>query len=160
MVYSKVKHLHGGSREEPIEAEEMLKVASGVAQALEHAHHAGIVHRDLKPANIMIGVDGFAKVLDFGLAKRTWTPHALSSTETALAISTPTQLLGTVAYMAPEQILGQDVDPRTDLFAFGIILYEMIAGHHPWPHMSAVDTMHAIAHDEPPFLEGPTATSS
>jgi len=139
----------------PIPAEEVVKIASGVAQALDHAHHAGIVHRDLKPANIMVCVDGFAKVLDFGLATRSWTPHALSTADTALAVSTPRQLLGTAAYMAPEQISGQEVDPRTDLFALGIILYEMIAGHHPWPHMSTVDTMHAILHDEPPALEGP-----
>jgi serine/threonine protein kinase len=80
---------------------------------------------------------------------------ALSIAETeAIATSSPGQMLGTVAYMAPEQILGQDVDMRADLFALGIILYQMIAGRHPWPRVSTIDTMHAILHDDPPALTG------
>uniref|UniRef100_Q01Y07 Serine/threonine protein kinase n=1 Tax=Solibacter usitatus (strain Ellin6076) TaxID=234267 RepID=Q01Y07_SOLUE len=131
--------------------ERYLDVARQVLQALCAAHRAGIVHRDLKPANIMVRFDGYVKVLDFGLAK--WiTPggHSVQLEPPAtMTLSQPGQIVGTVAYMSPEQILGQEVDQRSDLFAFGIILYEILSGLHPWPRKSAVDTMHAILHDEP-----------
>jgi serine/threonine protein kinase len=135
----------------PAAAERCIELARQVLQALRAAHAAGIIHRDLKPGNIMVRFDGYAKVLDFGLAKRIPT-GATRTDDTATAVSAPGQILGTVAYMSPEQILGKDVDARGDLFAFGIILYEMIAGRHPWPRKSAVDTMHAILHDDPPPL--------
>src|ERR1700736_6558879 len=76
-----------------------------------------------------------------------------SSGLSATGLSVPGQILGTVAYMSPEQILGQEVDQRSDLFAFGIVLYEMLTGGHPWPRKSAVDTLHAILHDDPPPME-------
>jgi len=126
-----------------------------VLAALGAAHRAGIIHRDLKPANIMVRADGYLKVLDFGLAKRMPAGVADQRESTAtLDISHPGQILGTVAYMSPEQIAGQNVGPRSDLFAFGIILYELLVGQHPWPRDSAVDTLHAILHDEPPPMEG------
>jgi serine/threonine protein kinase len=136
-----------------------LDIVRQVIQALRAAHKAGIVHRDLKPANIMVRFDGYVKVLDFGLAKR--IPGAggkeAGDTETA-DLTTPGQVIGTVSYMSPEQILGEEADARSDLFALGVILYEISAGHRPWlRRKSPVDTMHAILHDEPPPMDAPAA---
>src|SRR5260370_675851 len=107
--------------------EHSLEIARQVLEALRAAHRAGIVHRDLKPQNIMVRFDGYVKVLDFGLAKRIPASGGLPTEKTASTdTSHPGQILGTVAYMSPEQILGQEVDQRSDLFAFGIVLYEML----------------------------------
>jgi len=128
-----------------------LEVARQVLEALRAAHDAGIVHRDLKPQNIMVRFDGYVKVLDFGLAKRIPVTRGLQTEATAsVGLSVPGQIVGTVAYMSPEQILGQQLDQRSDLFAFGIILHEILTRQHPWQRPSSVDTMHAILHDEPP----------
>ena len=130
--------------------ERSVEVARQVLEALRAAHQAGIIHRDLKPANIMVRFDGYVKVLDFGLAKRVLASGMVPSEDPATDLSLPGQILGTVAYMSPEQIQGQEIDPRSDLFAFGIILHEMLTGEHPWPRKSTVDTLHAILHDDPP----------
>ena len=149
--------------------ERNLEIARQVLEALRAAHHADIVHRDLKPENIMVRSDGYVKVLDFGLAARMPTTRALQAESVATTDSTfmaplrtddvdnrllsrPGQILGTIPYMSPEQIQGREVDQRTDLFAFGIILYEMLTGRHPWPRPSPVDTLHAILHDDPPEI--------
>src|ERR1700674_1840594 len=116
--------------------ERTLEIARQVLEALREAHRAGIVHRDLKPANIMVRSDGYVKVLDFGLAKRMPTSGVLQTEDTVTDLSLPGQILGTVAYMSPEQILGQEIDQRSDLFAFGIVLYEMLTGEHPWRRQS------------------------
>jgi TolB-like protein/Tfp pilus assembly protein PilF/predicted Ser/Thr protein kinase len=127
-----------------------LEIARQVLEALRAAHRAGIVHRDLKPENIMVRFDSYVKVLDFGLAKMMPTPPLLKTQATAAAsLSSPGQIVGTVAYMSPEQIQGRDADQRSDLFSFGIILYEMLTGHHPWPFILSVDRQHAILHDDP-----------
>jgi serine/threonine protein kinase/tetratricopeptide (TPR) repeat protein len=134
--------------------DQCLGIARQVLAALGAAHRTGIVHRDLKPENVMVRADGYVKVLDFGLA--TWLP-ATGRRDTAATLTAsgtaPGQILGTIAYMSPEQIEGHTVDQRGDLFAFGIILHEMLAGQHPWPRASTVDTLHAILHDEPPACD-------
>jgi serine/threonine protein kinase len=104
--------------------ERAVAVIRQVVEALGAAHQAGIVHRDLKPANIMVRFDGYVKVLDFGLAKR--IPGAPTPDDTGtVSVTRPQEIVGTVAYMSPEQISGGEADARSDLFAAGIILYEM-----------------------------------
>src|SRR6185503_16050013 len=129
--------------------ERSLGIARQVLEALSTAHRAGVVHRDLKPENVMVRADGYVKVLDFGLAKWVPTDAPLQAERPTMHVTQPGQILGTVAYMSPEQIQGRDVDARSDLFAFGILLYEMLTGRHPWPRPSAVETLHAILHDDP-----------
>jgi DNA helicase-2/ATP-dependent DNA helicase PcrA len=131
-----------------------LEIAIQVGEGLTNAHEHGIVHRDLKPENLMISRDGYAKILDFGLAKLTERrERALvhNSTEKTL-IQVQTQdgmILGTISYMSPEQLLGQRVDLRSDIFSFGIVLYEMTTGLCPFANDNKIDTMHAILHKEP-----------
>ena len=106
----------------------------------------------------MVRFDGYVKVLDFGLAKRlsaTRPPH--TDSPATINLSLPGHILGTVAYMSPEQILGKEIDRRSDLFAFGIILYEMVTGQQPWPRQSSVDTLHAILHDDPSLMAATSA---
>jgi serine/threonine protein kinase/tetratricopeptide (TPR) repeat protein len=139
--------------------ERRLETMRQVLEALRAAHCAGIVHRDLKPQNIMVRFDGYVKVLDFGLAKQMPAARSVQRENVAAAEATvPGQILGTVGYMSPEQIQGHPVDQRSDLFAVGIILFEMLTGQHPWPRQSIVDTLHAIIHDDPPPVK--TTTSS
>ncbi|HVL66928.1 MAG TPA: protein kinase [Vicinamibacterales bacterium] len=127
-----------------------LEYAVQVASALEAAHAAGIVHRDIKPANIMITADRRAKVLDFGLAKL--AERAPSDATISVAGTTPGTILGTAAYMSPEQAQGQAVDARSDIFSFGAVLYEMLAGRRPFAATSDVGLLTAILRDDPPPL--------
>jgi len=127
----------------------VTKIAEGVAAA----HERGIVHRDLKPENVIITRDGQVKILDFGLARV--LPVADSTGKTlsgAMGVTTPGMVVGTAGYMAPEQVRGQPVDHRADIFALGCILYEMLAGRRAFPGPSAIETMASILHDEPPAL--------
>lgn len=138
--------------------ERSLDVARQVLDALSAAHRAGIIHRDLKPENIMVGFDGSVKVLDFGLAKI--IPSSGSREESASALSVPGRVMGTIAYMSPEQIQGEEIDHRSDLFSFGTILYEMLTGRRAWRGMSSVDRMHAILHDEPVEIHASSSVSA
>lgn len=136
--------------------ENSLTIARQVLEALGAAHRAGVIHRDLKPENVMVRGDGYVKVLDFGLAKWLLAPLDPKSGGTeATGLSRTGQILGTVAYMSPEQIDGESVDQRSDLFAFGILLYEMLTGRHPWPRASPVTTLYAILNDDPPPIDSP-----
>jgi Tol biopolymer transport system component len=128
----------------------LLGYLGQAAEGLAKAHAAGIVHRDLKPENIMITRDGYAKVLDFGLAKLTET--TASDQSATRAVRSPTRegaVLGTVGYMSPEQVQGKPVDHRSDIFSFGCILYEAATGRRPFEGESDIDVMHHILHDKP-----------
>jgi len=131
-----------------------IDVAVQVASALEAAHQAGIVHRDVKPENIMLRPDGYVKVLDFGLAKLTPAPESRDETEAqTLAMDTdPGTLMGTTSYMSPEQVRGQSVDARTDIFSLGVVLYEMVASRVPFDGETTSDVIAAILAKQPPPL--------
>lgn len=140
----------------PLSPQEALKVVSEVAEALEEAHRQRIIHRDLKPANIMLTTSGRAKVLDFGLAKRLEPKlresqlETLTKTEMADELTAPGTLLGTVAYMSPEQLRRQKLDQRSDIFSLGVVLHELLSGSHPFKRKTSMDMATAILQDPPP----------
>jgi hypothetical protein len=134
---------------------EAIDIASQVASALSAAHAAGIVHRDVKPENIMLREDGHAKLVDFGLAKIEQDALAGSTDETVAAAgahTTPGIVMGTTAYMSPEQARGLPVDARSDIFSLGVVLYEMAAGRAPFQGETSSDVIAAILHFEPPTV--------
>ena len=153
----------------PIRVEEALRIARQIAEALEAAHARGIVHRDLKPANIMIRDDGTVKVLDFGLAKA-WMDDLGSATPPATALAAPPTmttppiatevgvLVGTAAYMSPEQARGGAVDKGSDIWAFGCVLYEMLTGARAFDGASAADTLANVLQRDPAWDRLPDTT--
>ena len=130
-----------------------IEYAQQIARGLAAAHEKGIVHRDLKPENLFLTNDGHAKILDFGLAK--FTPSEADASDNAPTMQVATEagtVLGTAGYMSPEQVRGKAADPRSDIFAFGAILYEMLSGKRAFHGDSAADTMSAILKEDPPEL--------
>jgi serine/threonine protein kinase/Tol biopolymer transport system component len=141
-----------------IPVRKVIDYAIQIAHGLTAAHAKGIVHRDLKPENIFITKDGRVKILDFGLAKLTHPEISRSNSdehETVSRITDEGIIVGTVAYMSPEQIRGSFIDHRSDIFAFGIILYEMLSGKRPFAGQSNIETMNAIIEKEAPEISNP-----
>ncbi|HEU4931893.1 MAG TPA: protein kinase, partial [Pyrinomonadaceae bacterium] len=142
-----------------LEINETLNIATQIATALDAAHRSRIVHRDIKPENVMVREDGLVKVLDFGLAKSTESKAAEIDTEAATRAqvnTNPGMIIGTVAYMSPEQARGKPVDARTDVWSLGVVLYEMVNAHLPFLGETVSDTIAAILKSEPPLLHEDT----
>jgi serine/threonine-protein kinase len=148
----------------PIPLDEALPIARQIAEALEAAHEAGVIHRDLKPANVKVKTDGTVKVLDFGLAKAVAADPsaALPDSPTISLTAAATQLgmvIGTAAYMSPEQAKGRPVDRRADVWAFGAVLYEMLSGRKPFVGDDVSDTLAAVLRAEVDLNALPDGTS-
>lgn len=130
---------------------EALAIAAQVADALNEAHARGIIHRDIKPENIMLTTRGQVKVLDFGLAKTVRDPGiAEPDAETGTLLSIPGMMIGTVPYMSPEQVRGEELDCRSDIFSFGVVIYELLSGRRPFGAKSSAEVISAILTKEPP----------
>ena len=149
--YLVMEHLDGTSLRGPLAPDAALPLAIQIAAALAAAHDKGILHRDLKPANVMIS-NGSAKLLDFGLAKAINPAHDVTQ-------STVGTVAGTVAYMSPEQVQGQSLDERSDIFSFGAVLHEMLSGERAFPGGSTAAVISAVLRDEPHALHTPEAVA-
>lgn len=151
MEYVEGETLRARMMREPLSLDAALEIATQVASALGSAHAAGIIHRDVKPENVMLRPDGYVKVLDFGLAKL--TVRGATRDETTMVVHTaPGIVMGTMHYMSPEQLRGDDVDARADVFSLGVLLYEMVGGRRPFEASSASGIIAAILTEPPPPL--------
>ena len=130
--------------------DEAVRIATEIAEAVDFGHRRHIVHRDLKPANIMLTPDGHVKVMDFGVAKR--MAAAATDLSTIAEMTATGEIVGTPAYMSPEQLRGGSIDARSDVFAFGLVLYEMLTGAHPYRRSTVIDTASAILNEPQPEL--------
>lgn len=155
MEYVEGKDLRLKIDESPIPLRDALQTSLEVAEALDYAHGKGIVHRDLKPANIMLTPQGHAKVMDFGLAKHILPDGRGDITKTLTQASLTGQgaVVGTLAYMSPEQARGENLDARSDIFSLGIIIYEMTTGRHPFSKASPLETLTSILRDATPPIQ-------
>ena len=147
----------------PLSVEDAMKVAVQITEALDAAHEKGVVHRDLKPANIKITPDDQVKVLDFGLAKATAPdessgPSTSDSPTLTAAATREGIILGTAPYMSPEQVRGKAVDKRSDIFSFGVVLYEMLTGRRAFPGDDVSEIMAAVMRDDPDWSVLPAST--
>ena len=152
--YLVLEYIEGEPLRGPLPLEDALSLAIQVASALEEAHGRGVLHRDLKPANILVTRAGAAKLLDFGLAKLSREGEQADVTRTMEGA-----VLGTAAYMAPEQAQGKPLDERSDVFSFGAVLYELLSGQRAFGGSSMLDTLNAVVRDEPAPLQSPAAAT-
>src|SRR5207249_954497 len=146
-----MEHIEGRTlaamiREAPLDFARVLDFALQAADAMAEAHEHGIIHRDVKPSNIMITMRGQLKILDFGLARVDSKPRDEAG---QASLTSPGAVMGTTRYMSPEQVLGHDVDQRTDIFSLGLVFYEMVTGHQAFGGRTATETMDQILHSEP-----------
>ena len=147
--YLVLEYIEGQPLQGPLAVEEAVRVAGQIAEALDSAHCKGVLHRDLKPGNIMLTSEGSVKLLDFGLAKQVSDAEGTATMEG--------MAMGTAAYMAPEQVEGRPLDARSDVFSFGVVLYELLSGRRAFRGASSASTMAAIMHREPAPLDAPAA---
>src|ERR1039457_495738 len=154
--YLVMELIEGESPKGPLPFEEALRIARQIADELDAAHEKGIVHRDLKPGNIKIKPDGTVKVLDFGLAKTLEAPSG--DPEDSPTVTVAGMILGTAAYMSPEQARGKLVDKRADIWAFGVVLYELLTGSRLYGGETVSDSMAAVITREPDWTVLPGDT--
>src|SRR6185295_179804 len=153
--YLVTEFVDGGTLKDWLKAEprtwrQTVELLAGVADGLAAAHKAGILHRDIKPANILVAQNGYAKLADFGLAKLTQSETDADATKTLTEAHTkPGMIVGTIAYMSPEQASGTALDARSDIFSFGVVLYESLAGRRPFSGISELELLKTIIHGTP-----------
>ncbi len=155
--YLVMEYIEGSSPKGPLPFEEALRIVRQIADALEAAHNKGIVHRDLKPANIKVTPDGTVKVLDFGLAKVMPVSASAESPDNSPTFTATEagMILGTAAYMSPEQAVGKPVDKRADIWAFGVVLYELLTGDRLFKGDSVTDVLASVVKDDPDLSRVP-----
>ena len=150
MEYVEGQTLAAKIRNQPLNLTEVVEIGIQVADALDEAHSKGITHRDIKPANLMLTARGQVKVLDFGLAKVTWAKGLAATSDLSTVVNTEAGVvMGTMEYMSPEQVLGKEVDHRTDMFSLGVVLYQMATGRLPFSGKSRNETLDHILHGQP-----------